>query len=112
MKTFIEWLPDDEQKSLEEGLGRNLLAYGLMGAAALGAGGCSGGKCATPQTAPQAGQVEKFSNYMDRTKDMHGKQKADEWKKRMARKQAEQQKGTPKELGNEKYTAPNAGDYL
>ena len=65
MKTFEQWLLETHPETLEEGLGRNLLTYGLMGLGALGASGCSGGKCSVPK--PQQQITQKSVDWADYT---------------------------------------------
>ena len=110
MQSFNDWL-FHRQETVEEGLGRNLLTMGLMGLGAMGASGCSGGKCTAPQTQPPS-RIEKFSDYMQRTKNMHGKERTDQWKKRFSQRQAERDKGTSNELKPNSYTSPEANEFL
>lgn len=93
MITFQEWLRTNHPEMLDEGLGK----WGMLGAAGvLGAAGTLGvrmaGDAMFPQKAPKP-QVQHVQQEVP-----PGMSKADAWKLRMSRKQAEKQKGTAKEI--------------
>ena len=110
MKDFYTWLKDE---NLDEGWGKNLALAGALGASALGGYKYAQQTPNNPQQQPVQQPVQQadgstWSN-LNNTRPMS---RADQWKARMSRKSAQQQKGTPNELQPQSETEPGASEFV